>query len=227
MKTVLGSSTFRPADLKRQRISIYLVLPTDRIDGYARWLRLMIACGLLAVARTPGQPTDRILFLLDEFAHLRRIHPVQRDIGLAAGYGVRFWLVVQDLSQLRSTYSETWQTFLANVDALQAFGTTDWDTAEYLSKMIGESTIHVATENQSTGISRGRHAQRQQGTAWSTAETGRRLLFPDEVRRLAPTRQLLFVTGAAPLLVDRINYLVDVPFRERADANPLYEPVVT
>jgi type IV secretion system protein VirD4 len=132
MKTVLGSSTFRPADLKRQRISVYLVLPTDRIDGYARWLRLMIACGLTAIARTPGQPTDRILFLLDEFAHLRRIHPVQRDIGLAAGYGVRFWLVVQDLSQLRSTYSETWQTFLANVDAFQAFGTTDWDTAEYL-----------------------------------------------------------------------------------------------
>jgi len=226
MKEVLGSSTFQFADLKRNRISVYLILPTDRIDGYNRWLRLMIACGLLAVYRTPGQPRVRMLFLLDEFAHLRRMHPVQRDIGLAGGYGVRFWLVLQDLSQLRSTYNETWQTFLANVDVLQAFGTNDWDTAEYLSTMTGEATIHVASENRSTGVTRGRNSQRQQGTAWSKAETGRRLLFPDEVRRLSPDRQLLFVKGTEPLLVDRINYLTDAPFVERASPNPLYEPVV-
>jgi type IV secretion system protein VirD4 len=226
MTTTLGSSTFEFADLKRKCISVYLILPTDRIDGYARWLRLMIACGLLAVYRTPGQPRVRMLFLLDEFAHLRRMHPVQRDIGLAGGYGVRFWLVLQDLSQLRTTYAETWQTFLANVDVLQAFGTNDWDTAEYLSKMTGDATIHVASENRSTGVSRGRHSQRQHGTAWSRSETGRRLLFPDEVRRLSPDRQLLFVKGTEPLLVDRINYLKQMPFLERADSNPLYEPVV-
>ena len=225
MTTTLGSSTFEFADLKRSCISVYLILPTDRIDGYARWLRLMIACGLLAVYRTPGQPSVRMLFLLDEFAHLRRMHPVQRDIGLAGGYGVRFWLVLQDLSQLRSTYTETWQTFLANVDVLQAFGTNDWDTAEYLSKMTGDATIHVASENRSTGVSRGRHSQRQHGTGWSRSETGRRLLFPDEVRRLSLERQLLFVKGTEPLLVDRLNNLTDAPFRDRADAHPLYEPV--
>jgi hypothetical protein len=51
---------------------------------------------------------------------------------------VTFWLVIQDLAQLRSTYPESWQTFLANVDVVQAFGTNDWDTAQYLSKMTGE-----------------------------------------------------------------------------------------
>jgi len=104
------------------------------------------------------------------------------------------------IPQLRSTYNETCQTFLAHVDVLQAFGTNDWDTAEYLSKMTGEATIHIASDNRSTGVSRGRHWQRQHGTAWSKAETGRRLLFPDEVRRLSPDRQLLFVKGTEPLL---------------------------
>jgi type IV secretory pathway TraG/TraD family ATPase VirD4 len=46
------------------------------------------------------------------------------------------------------------------------------------------------------------------------------------VRRLDPSRQLLFVKGVAPLLVDRLNYLVDAPYCERADANPLYNAVV-
>jgi type IV secretion system protein VirD4 len=222
MKRVLGRSTFDFGALKRQAMSVYLVLPSDRLESYARWLRLMIASGLLAVTRTRGSAPERVLFLLDEFAHLRRMQPVQRDISLAGGFGVRFWLVLQDLSQLRSTYGDAWPTFLANADVLQAFGTNDWETAEYLSKMTGEATIQVASEIRSAGVSRGHHSQRQQGTALSTSSTRRRLLNPDEVRRLPADRQLLFIKGTPPVLAQRINSLIEHPFVERADANPLY-----
>ena len=222
MKRVLSRSTFDFAELKRRSMSVYLVLPSDRLESYARWLRLMIASGLLAVTRTRGSASERVLFLLDEFAHLRRMQPVQRDISLAGGFGVRFWLVLQDLSQLRSTYGDAWPTFLANADVLQAFGSNDWETAEYLSKMTGEATIQVASENRSAGVSRGRHAQRQHSTALSTSNTRRRLLNPDEVRRLPADRQLLFIKGTPPILAQRIDCLVDRPFIDRADANPLY-----
>lgn len=225
MSQVLGRSTVQLSSLKRERASVYLILPTDRLDAYARWLRLMIACTLLAIQRARGQPKERVLFLLDEFAHLGRMQPIVRDIGLAGGYGLSFWLVVQDLSQLRSTYGDAWPTFLANVDVLQAFGTNDWDTAEYLSKMTGDATIHVASQNESRGVSRGRHPQSQSGMALSTVEKARRLLLPDEVRRLARDKQLLFVKGEAPLLADRANYLRDACFAGRADANPLYASI--
>src|SRR5260370_15884053 len=187
----------------------------------------MLASAPLARARTAGQPEERVLVMLDEFAHLGRIDPVQRDIGLAGGYGVRFWLVVQDLSQLRSTYPENWPTFLANVDALQAFGVNDWETADHLSKLTGEATIHVESENKSQGLSRGRYAQRQLGSRRTWSETGRRLLFPDEVRQLAKEEELLFVKGEAPLLVERLNYLHDQEFEGRAQPNPLYRPVAS
>ncbi len=225
MARVLGRSTVDLSVLKREAVTLYLILPTDRIDAYARWLRLMIGCALLAIARTRGQPKERVLFLLDEFAHLGRMHPVQRDIGLAGGFGVTFWLVVQDLSQLRSTYHETWPTFLANVDVLQAFGINDLETAEYLSKMTGEATILVESEHHSRGVSRGPHAQRQLGTGRTRSEQGRRLLLPDEVRRLPSEVELLFVKGGAPLLVERLSYLRDRDFASRADPNPLYDPV--
>jgi type IV secretion system protein VirD4 len=225
MTQVLGRSTVDLSTLKRNQASVYLILPTERIDAYARWLRLMIACALLAMARTRGQPTERVLFLLDEFAHLGRMHPVQRDIGLAGGFGVTFWLVVQDLSQLRSAYGETWPTFLANVAVLQAFGINDWDSAEYLSKMTGEATIHVESEHDSRGVSRGPQAHQQLGAARSVSEQGRRLLLPDEVRRLPREAELLFVKGDAPLLVERLSYLQDREFVGRAEPNPLYDPV--
>ena len=225
MARVLEGSTVDLSVLKREAASVYLILPTDRLDAYARWLRLMIACALLAVSRTRGQPKERVLFLLDEFAHLGRMHPVQRDIGLAGGFGVTFWLIVQDLSQLRSTYGETWPTFLANVDVLQGFGINDWDTAEYLSRMTGEATIHVESEHHSRGVSRGSHAQRQLGAGRTWSEQGRRLLLPDEVRRLPREAELLFVKGGAPLLVERLSYLCDREFAGRADPNPLYDSV--
>jgi type IV secretion system protein VirD4 len=225
MAQVLGRSTVDLSVLKREAVSVYLILPTERIDAYARWLRLMIGCALLAVARTRGQPKERVLFLLDEFAHLGRMPPVQRHIGLAGGFGVTFWLIVQDLSQLRSAYGDTWPTFLANVDVLQGFGINDWETAEYLSKMTGEATILVESEHQSRGVSRGPHAQRQLGTGRTRSEQGRRLLLPDEVRRLPGDAELLFVKGSAPLLVERLSYLHDGEFAGRADPNPLYDPV--
>ena len=225
MARVLARSTVDLAALKRERVSLYLIPPADRLEGYARWLRLMTACALLAVQRERGQAPsseDRVLFLLDEFAHLGRMQPVVRDIGLAGGYGLTFWLVVQDLSQLKATYGEAWPTFLANADVLQAFGTNDWDTADYLSKMTGEATVLVRSANESRGVSRGRHPQSQHGVALTTTERGRRLLFPDEVRRLGSDRQLLFAKGSAPVLVERIDYLCDASLAGRFDENPLY-----
>jgi type IV secretion system protein VirD4 len=174
------------------------------------------------MTRTPGRPKARVLFLLDEFAHLGRMQPVERAIGLAAAFGVSFWLIVQDLAQLRSTYAESWPTFLANVDVLQAFGINDWDTAEYVSRMTGEATVSVESEQASRGVSQGRHGQRQLGASRTLGETGRRLQFADEVRRLSRDHELLFVREGAPLVVERLNYLRDPEFRGRFGQNPFY-----
>src|SRR5260370_8419131 len=105
MTRVLASSSLDLSILKRGSASVYLILPSDRFDGYARWLRLMIASALLAMTRTRGQPTQRVLFLLDEFAHLGRMRPVERDIGLVGGPAVPFCRRVPDPSHLPSPSS--------------------------------------------------------------------------------------------------------------------------
>ena len=129
---------------------------------------------------------------------------------------------MQDLAQLKGTYPEQWETFIANADVLQTFGINDWDTAEYISKMTGEATIEVEGENESTGVSRGRNTSRQQSSAHSIAEKGRRLLLADEVRRMNAETQLLFIRGGDPLLTRRLNYLKDGEFGGQADPNPLH-----
>ena len=163
MARVLGRSTFDPADLRppdggaarpewgdpsersfaRRPLSVYLLLPPDRLDAFSRWLRLVVATTLSALAKLgPVQggaapASRRALLLLDEFAQLGPMPPVRRAVSLMAGYGIQVWPFLQDLGQLRRLYPKDWESFVANADAVQAFGTTDQFTAEYLSKMAG------------------------------------------------------------------------------------------
>lgn len=70
---------------------------------------------------------------------------------------------------------------------LQAFGTADQFTAEYLSKLTGQATVSTRGSNLTRGTTTAGNLlflHRQQGTAEQTGETGRRLLLADEVRRL-------------------------------------------
>lgn len=225
MAGVLTTSTVNLSALLTSCVTYYFILPPDRLPAYHRWLRLMIACCLITMTRqarvrNQPRPAHRVLFLLDEFGHLGRLQPVERDMTLVAGYGVSFWLLLQDLTQLKAVYPEKWQSFLANADVLQTFGTTDWETAEHLSKLTGESTIYVESDNLSRGVSHGRSGGRQESTARTIAEKGRRLLLPDEVRRLPRTKQLLFVRESNPLCADTLSYLRDPEFTDY-DPNPM------
>jgi type IV secretion system protein VirD4 len=75
MVAVLGRSDFRFADLKRRNVSVFLVLPPDRLATYSRWLRLLVAQSLTDMARDPAKPAVPVLYLLDEFAALGHLAP--------------------------------------------------------------------------------------------------------------------------------------------------------
>ena len=218
MAGVLARSTFDPAALRGGPLSVYLLLPPDRLDAFSRWLRLSVATSLAAVARlgplAGGAPpaSGRALFLLDEFAQLGPMPPVRRAVSLMAGYGVQVWPFLQDLGQLRRLYPKDWETFVANSDVVQAFGTTDQFTAEYLSKMAGTATVF----DRSTGSGRSRGKQTSRSSNVGSRETGRPLATPDELRRLDSDDQLLLVRGQQPILARRVAFYADRVFRQRA-----------
>ncbi|HVT19578.1 MAG TPA: type IV secretory system conjugative DNA transfer family protein [Thermoanaerobaculia bacterium] len=220
----LTANSFRPAQLKTEILSVFCTLPPERLGSHGRWFRLLAGSTIHAMIRTPGLPRHRVLFLLDEFAELGRLQPVEQALTLLRGYGVRLWLLVQDFAQIRVTYRQRADSILANAAVLQAFGTNDLKTAEYLSRKTGQTTVTSAGENRSTGESIGRAwlPTRQHGQAHSASETGRPLLTPDEVMRLDAGQELLFLSGAEPLLVDRVNYLLDPEFRHLFAPNPLH-----
>jgi len=205
MTTVLGQSDFAFADMKRASVTLYLVLPPDRIASYARWLRLMVAQALTDLARAPSQPTSPILFLLDEFAALGRLDPVERAMGLMAGYGIQLWPILQDVHQLRALYDRRAGTFLSNAGVLQVFGVNDHDSAEMVSDLLGEGTVVFQT------MSRALYAKAT-GMSYASQHVGRSLLTPDEVRTLPSDRELLFLAGQRPIVASKLRYYADREF---------------
>lgn len=141
----VSRSDFSFEDLKKEKITIYLVLPADRLNAFGRWLRLLVQQALTVNARNiEVQPDKPILFMLDEMAALGRLTMIEQAYGLMAGYGMQLWGFVQDLSQLKRIYGEGWQSFIANAGVLQYFGSRDQMSAEYFSKLCASPQCGIS-----------------------------------------------------------------------------------
>lgn len=143
MARVLCDSKFSMEDLKAKRVTVYLCLPATRLATHGRWLRLLIAMAMEAMERTgplqEGKPP--VLFVLDEFAALGHMESIEKAAGQIAGFGVKLWPVIQDLTQLQRDYKEAWETFMGNAGVLTFFGNTDLTTAEHIAKRLGDTEV--------------------------------------------------------------------------------------
>ncbi|WP_216333673.1 type IV secretory system conjugative DNA transfer family protein [Rhizobium sp. X9] len=211
MVAVLGRSDFRFADLKRRNVSVFLVLPPDRLSTYSRWLRLLVSQSLTDMARDPAKPAVPVLYLLDEFAALGHLAPVERAMGLMAGYGVQLWPILQDVHQLRATYGKRAGTFLSNAGVLQVFGVNDYDSARLVSDLLGQETVVFQT------MSRALDSEKT-GITYGEQHTARPLLTPDEVRNLPQNLELLFLAGQRPIVAGKLRYYADPEFKGLYDA---------
>jgi type IV secretion system protein VirD4 len=156
MRRVLTGHDFRLEDLKKSRVTVYLCLPATRLGTHGRWLRLMVGLALEAMERTGplAEGNHPVLFCLDEFAALGHMESIEKAAGQIAGFGVKLWPVVQDLTQLKRDYREAWETFMGNAGLLTFFGNTDLTTLEHVSKRLGECEVISTVTNVSEGWQR-------------------------------------------------------------------------
>lgn len=225
VSAALSRSDFDLSEIKATAMTVYLVMPANRLAPNARFLRLFISSVVAAITSSNVQPAHRVAFLLDEFGQLGYMKQIEDAVSLLRGYGLSFWVFIQDLSQLKGTYPK-WQTFLAN-SAKSFYGTDDYDTAKYISDSLGKATIEFETENtgrnSGSGLSGGGGSMnRGKSSGTSQQFTGRELLTPDEVMRLGPEHPIVLVRGERPYLLDRLNYLADAEYAGRFDANPYH-----
>lgn len=199
---VTGRSDFALSDLRSGSLSLFIVLPGMRIGTHYRWLRLVVQQALAAMERAPvPRGSLPVWFVLEEFPALGHMRSIETAAGLMAGFGVKLWSVLQDLTQLKTHYPKSWETFIGNAGVVQAFGNADVTTTEHLAKMLGSTQV---IERQDVRIS---------GGAMAHGDTGRRehlrnvrLLDANEITRhfsRESGRQLILIPGRPPIYMQR------------------------
>jgi type IV secretion system protein VirD4 len=133
-----------------------------------------------------GQPKasykHRLLMMLDEFPSLGRLEILQESLAFVAGYGIKCYLICQDINQLKSreTGYGSDEQITSNCHVQNAYPPNRVETADHLSKLTGQTTI---SKEQITTSGRRTSALLSQ-VSRTIQEVQRPLLTPDECLRM-------------------------------------------
>lgn len=140
----LEKSSFDLHDLLEGKpITIYIVIPPEKLESHRALLRLWVGTLLTTVIRRKRLPKKRTLFLLDEAAQLGTFPLLRQAITLYRGYGMQVWSFWQDLSQLQRLYPKDWETMLNNAAAVQIFGVYNNLIAQQWGDILGVASAEL------------------------------------------------------------------------------------
>lgn len=226
-------SEFRVRDLMNAErpVSLYLVVPPSDKDRLKPLIRLIINQVVRSLTekmefkdgRSVAGYLHRLLLMIDEFPSLGKLDIFEEALAFIAGYGMKAYLIIQDISQLWTAYGKD-ESIFSNCHVRVAYAPNKIETAELLSKMTGTTTIL----KESASYSGDRLQPMLGNVSTSEQEVARALLTPDEVMRLPAAKKddkgnvtdagdmLVFVAGHAPIYGKQILYFLDPTFSERA-----------
>ena len=192
--------------LKQRPTTIYLVLPASRMGTHFRWLRTILTLALATLENEPHKlgAKSPVLFVLEEFPQLGYMRQIEAAAGLMAGFNVKLWSILQDLSQLKSLYRDSWETFIGNAGVIQTFGNTDATTLEYVSRSMGNLQITETNPTLATPSNVGSGGLTERENA-----KGVPLLAPFEIAQYTARdtqRQIILFAGQPPAYIWRMTH---------------------
>lgn len=120
----------------------------ERINKNMPWYKKLLSrFGLKQVSqsyvRSKKNYKYRLLGMIDEFPSLGKLEIIQESLAFIAGYGIKLYLICQDINQLkkRDTGYGADETITSNCHVQNAYPPNRIETAEHLSKLTGVTTV--------------------------------------------------------------------------------------
>jgi type IV secretion system protein VirD4 len=141
LDTLEGPTSFDIKGLiKGDPITIYFVIPPNKLAAYSMLLRLWFTSLLYLFTERTRRPRNPTLFIIDECANLGKLDGLMTAITLMRSYGLRIWCMFQSIGQIKDKYRNDWMTIIDNCDVIQAYGFKHYPTAKEMSEIIGSIT---------------------------------------------------------------------------------------
>lgn len=232
----VSKSEFRIKDLMNHDnpVSLYIVTQPNDKARLRPLVRVMVNMIVRLLADKMdfenGRPVahykHRLLAMLDEFPSLGKLEILQESLAFVAGYGIKCYLICQDINQLKSQetgYGHD-ESITSNCHVQNAYPPNRVETAEHLSRLTGQTTVikeQITTSGRRTAAMMGQVSRTIQ-------EVQRPLLTPDECLRMPgpfknaageierPGDMVIYVAGYPAIYGKQPLYFKDPIFQARA-----------
>lgn len=211
-----AKNTFDLRNVRKKRLSIYVVIKPSNIDKFSTLLNLFFQ--QLLVLNMDKLPQDdpslkyQCLLLLDEFPAMGRVAIIEKASAYMAGYNMRLLLIFQSKSQVedKKLYDVTGaRTMLTNMALQIAFAPRDDHDAKDYSEMIGYMT--------EKGLSKSRQLSGKSGRSESESDQRRAVLLPQEVKDIGQEKAIISMENMRPALISKIFWYKEPIFQARAN----------
>ena len=223
-------SDFEIEDLlnPEQPMTLFICIPESQIQKNFLWVRLVIYSAINAIVERGAKirkekewERTKVLFLLEEFPQLKYFHEIAKGINIHGGYGITYWMIAQDLEQLRKTYKDDWKSILGACWIKQYLSLSDdRDTLENVSLSLGERVKYIYKNQLAPGLDLEKlietgldHVSYQavpkapiQDVKIDEIEIGRK------VERLVSPERLANTEGKYYIKLDGVNHIKSVQF---------------
>lgn len=219
----MASSDFKIRDLMNsdRPVSLYLIVPPSDIDRLMPCFRVIVE--ILYKRNTEKMDFDiadkntkankhRLLMLLDEFPQLGKLETFETSMGVIAGYGIKALIICQSVMQINKIYGKD-NGIISNCEVQVYYAPNDQETAEMLSKTIGDETR--VQKSRTTGT-----ALISLDKSRTYSEMARKLMTPDEIRGMDAKKELIVKSKMRPILANKITWYDNPDFMDLAAEPP-------
>ena len=165
--------------------------------------------------RYGGKLPVHVTLILDEFYNVALPDDYCSLLSTMGGREISSVIIIQNMAQIQERFEKIWQAIPGNCCTLVYLGGNENESHKYLSEELGDGTIR----KYSNGVTTGRNGSGSR----NYDEVGRKLMLPDEVRRVDGTKCIVLIQGFQPVLDDKIR-TAEHPLFYEMDGTYVHDP---
>jgi type IV secretion system protein VirD4 len=192
MKALTYKDELNLLDLATKKVAIFMVIPDNNsvYNFMAGTLYTQIFQQLYDYAdHVCNGPLPRhVRFMMDEFGNIALPNDDQKMLSTSRSRNVSFVIVLQDKQQIEAIFEKYYRTLYGNCSIYLFLGSGEYETCKYYSDLLGDETVVVYNWTRQYG--------KNGGMSRAENRTGRKIMLPDEVKKLSrQDKCIVYING--------------------------------
>lgn len=211
-----GEASFSVSDMISAEHSgfLYLTYRDDQLNSLRSLLGCILDIASRSILSLSPDPNRRIWLIIDEFASIGKVQSIEAVATKARKMGGCLVVGLQSISQLKDRYGDfAAQTILSCLSSWVVLRCTDAETADYMSRYIGETEVLRHLKGQSNSDSGDSSNKNEQ-------QALQRAVLPSQLQSLENLTGFLRLADGFPIA----DFKLELPSRRLESVTAAFEP---